>query len=122
VQVRTYRQSEFVRATCVCTSVKRDCTSFAILARVAAMRASNCSTASLLSPPRSACSTRGSEKCLFGTEATFLDDSANLAPQVGGRVSKASWKASFGHKLPRFLGGTKAAPRALRRELLDQVE
>jgi hypothetical protein len=40
-QVRTYCKREFVRATCVCASVKRDCSSFVIFTRVAAMRASS---------------------------------------------------------------------------------
>jgi integrase len=38
MQVRTYYKSEFGRATCVCTRVKRDCTSFPIFTRVAAKR------------------------------------------------------------------------------------
>src|SRR5437899_1373071 len=55
-QVRTYCNSEFVRATWVCTKVNRDCTSFAIFARVAAMRASSWAVASVLSPCRSSSS------------------------------------------------------------------
>src|SRR5256884_3344868 len=42
--------------TWVCTKVNRDCTSFAIFARVAAMRASSWAVASVLSPCRSSSS------------------------------------------------------------------
>jgi len=49
-QVRTYCKRQFVSATCVCTSVKRGCTSLPMLKRVAAMRASRSSIAPALSP------------------------------------------------------------------------
>src|SRR6266568_4552381 len=52
-QVRTYCNRELVRANCVCTRVKSDCTCFPILARVAAIRASSRSVASALSLSRS---------------------------------------------------------------------
>jgi len=40
----------------------------------------------------------GNEECLFGTEATFLDGGADLLPQFGGRVSKASPNGLSIHK------------------------
>src|SRR5882762_7074872 len=52
-QVRTYCNRELVRANCVCTRVKSDCTCFPILAKVAAIRASSRSVASALSLSRS---------------------------------------------------------------------
>ena len=56
MQVSTYWSREFVKANWAWTRVKRDCTSFAIFARVAAMRASSWAVASVLSPCRSSCS------------------------------------------------------------------
>ena len=53
-QVRTYCKRQFVSATCVCTSVKRDCTSLPMLKRVATMRASrSLRRRCLLAPTRS---------------------------------------------------------------------
>src|SRR5713226_7775019 len=54
--VMTYFRNTSVRATCACPSVRRPCTCFARFVSVAAMRASNCVVASVLSPCRSSCS------------------------------------------------------------------
>src|SRR5213080_631910 len=53
MQVSTYWRRELVRANWVWPKVKSDCTSLAIFARVAAIRASSWAVASVLSPCRS---------------------------------------------------------------------
>src|SRR6267143_3371875 len=72
MQVRTYCKREFVRATCVCTKVKSDCTSLITFARVAAMRASSCVVASVLSPSRSCCSQAAMRNACSERKPRFL--------------------------------------------------
>jgi hypothetical protein len=96
-QVRTYCKSEFVRATCVWTKVKRDCTSFAIFARVAAMRDSNWAVASVLSPCRSCCSQAAMRNACSERKSAFFDRGPNPLPQFGGRVPKIARNRRFSH-------------------------
>jgi len=93
-QVRTYCKSEFVRATCVWTKVKRDCTSFAIFARVAAMRDSNWAVASVLSPCRSCCSQAAMRNACSERKSAFFDRGPN-PPAVRRKGTENCAKSPF---------------------------